>query len=446
MPAVRRFAIAWLALVCSVAAAAPARAALPPVKHVFVIVLENEDYATSFGASSPAPYLAKTLPSMGALIPNYYGIGHESLDNYVAMVSGQGPNPVTQADCPFFTDVTPGTVGADGQAAGSGCVYPTAVKTIADQLEAKQLQWRGYMEDMGNGPADQKTCRHPSANQSDPTQSARQGDQYAARHNPFVYFHSLIDGTSCKQYDVDFRQMPTEIAHADTTPVFSFITPNLCHDGHDAPCKGSSEPGGLKSANDFLANWVPAILASPGYADNGMLIVTFDEAASDNTSCCNERAANTPNAAGPEPGSGGGKVGAVVISPFTAPGSVDQTPYNHYGLLRGLEDLFGLPHLGYAAQDGLEPLGPKVLGQTPALTIHVTARRLDRRRVRFAIDAGRAVSVAFSGACAAQPRQTLDTGRLTVTIRQRRGGRCRITATRDAWTAGVRGFRLRAPR
>src|SRR5205814_10113346 len=131
----------------------------------------------------------------------------------------------------------------------------------------------------------------------------------------FVYFHSLIDGSSCRDYDVDFTRMPAEIAHAATTPALSFITPNLCHDGHDAPCKGSNEPGGLKSANDFLAKWVPAILASSGYKDDGMLVVIFDEASSDNSSCCNERAANTPNAAGPEPGSGGGKVGAVVVSP-----------------------------------------------------------------------------------------------------------------------------------
>src|SRR5262249_14864576 len=158
----------------------------------------------------------------------------------------------------LWTDVMPGTIGADGQAMGSGVVYPAAVKTIADQLEAKGLTWRGYMEDMANGPADQQTCRHPQPNQSDPTQTARQGDQYATRHNPFPYFHSLIDGPSCRANDVDFTHMGGEMAQADTTPSFSFITPNLCHDGHDEPCKGSNEPGGLTSANAFLQQWVPA--------------------------------------------------------------------------------------------------------------------------------------------------------------------------------------------
>src|SRR3954471_10223012 len=156
MPPVRRLA-GLVAVVISVFAAAPAHAALPPIKHVFVIWLENKDQAETFAADNPpAPYLAKTLVSMGAYLPNYYGIGHESLDNYIAVVSGQGPNPQTQADAPLFTDFSPGSPGPDGQAMGSGTVYPTSVKTIADQLEAKGLPWRGYMEDMANGPADQK--------------------------------------------------------------------------------------------------------------------------------------------------------------------------------------------------------------------------------------------------------------------------------------------------
>ena len=55
---------------------------------------------------------------------------------------------------------------------------------------------------------------------------------------------------------------------------------------------------------------------------------------------------------GPTPGSGGGKIGAVLVSPFIAPGTVDKTPYNHYSLLRTAEDLFGLDHLGYAGARG----------------------------------------------------------------------------------------------
>src|SRR3954452_2190900 len=95
-----------LALLVAAVATAPAHAAPPPIKHVFTIVLENENYDTTFGKDTKAPYLAQTLTRRGLLLTHYFGIGHLSLDNYIAMVSGQSPNPSTQTDCQFYTDVT----------------------------------------------------------------------------------------------------------------------------------------------------------------------------------------------------------------------------------------------------------------------------------------------------------------------------------------------------
>src|SRR3954454_25159020 len=97
-----------LAVLVAALVLAPAAHAQPPVGHVFVIVLENEDAANAVGPSSQAPYLAQSLPAEGAFVPGYYGIGHASLDNYVAMVSGQTPTIFTQADCPLFVDAHPG--------------------------------------------------------------------------------------------------------------------------------------------------------------------------------------------------------------------------------------------------------------------------------------------------------------------------------------------------
>ncbi len=59
-------------------------------------------------------------------------------------------------------------------------------------------------------------------------------------------------------------------------------------------------------------------------------------------------------------GPGGGRVGLLAISPFIAPGSTTATPYNHFSLLRSVEDIFGLPHLGEAAAPGLAAFGPDV--------------------------------------------------------------------------------------
>ena len=343
---------ALLAAAAALLTGAPAASALPPVHHVWVVVLENKGFDAAFGPSSPATYLSKTLPAQGQLLPQYYGIGHESLDNYVAMVSGEAPNAETQSDCQVYTDVVPGVVGPDGQAIGQGCVYPSGVQTIGDQLQAKGLPWRAYLQDMGTA------CRHPDPNSHDTTQTASNtpGGEYAARHNPFVYFHSIVDTPSCAANDVDLSHLQADLDSGTAAPSFSLITPDLCEDGHDAPC-ADGRPGGLVSADKFLQTLIPQILGSPAYADNGLVIVTFDEAdTSDASACCSEPMGfNTINPGATTYGPGGGRVGAVLLSPFLTPGSTDATPYNHYSLLRTVEDLFGVGHLGYAGADGLQP-------------------------------------------------------------------------------------------
>jgi hypothetical protein len=192
---------------------------------------------------------------------------------------------------------------------------------------------------------------------------------------------------------------------------------------------------------------VPKIIESPGFKDDGLLVVSFDEAEHDASACCNERAANTPNAGGDTPGPGGGKIGAVLISPFIKPGTVDSTPYNHYSFLRTTEDLFGLAHLAYAGVDGLVPIGDKTFNQTPKLALKVTAQRVNRDHVRFAVDAGRQATVSFGGVCrGAPPGPTSEDGRRTITVRHSRRGSCRVTVSRDAWQPSTKSFKLRDPR
>lgn len=354
-----------LALTAVLCAAGPpaASAATPSPKHVFVIVLENEDAATTFGPGSAAPYLSQTLTAQGAFVPGYYGIGHNSLDNYLAMISGQAPTAATQADCPQFDDVLPGLPAADGQVLGQGCVYPASVPTVAGQLQAKGLSWKGYMEDMGDVPARDggTACAHPAIGAVDATQQATPADQYATRHNPFVYFHSIIDDAAgCAAHDVPLRGLASDLASAKTTPNLTFITPDLCHDGHDATCADGG-PGGLPAADAFLKQWVPRITASPAYKRDGLLVIAFDEASGDSSACCNEQSGpNTPAPGGQSGGPGGGRTGAVLLSPFIRPGTVSTENYNHYSLLRSVEDAFGLAHLGYAAADGLRPFGADI--------------------------------------------------------------------------------------
>lgn len=333
-----------------------------PVGHVFVINLENKSYDETWAAGSPATYLSQTLRAQGQLLEQYFGIGHVSLDNYLAEISGQAPNPKTQLDCAQYVEFESTGVGADGQALGSGCVFPSTVRTIADQLSAAGKTWKSYQEDMANSATEPKTCRHPVIGAADTTLAARPGDMYATRHNPFVYFHSIIDTPACAANVVDFTAFGADLASVATTPNLSFITPNLCHDGHDSPCI-DGQPGGLRSADAWLQAQVPAILASSAFKRDGLLIITFDEAeiGDDATACCHTPA--SPNAAKPGlGGEGGGRVGALLIGPAIKPGTTNSTPYNHYALLCSLEDLFKLDHLGFAGAAGLTCFGHDVYG------------------------------------------------------------------------------------
>jgi hypothetical protein len=356
-----------LALALSVAAAKAQAFTPPKIRHVFVIMLENQGYAATFGNPSADPYLARTLPAQGALLENYYATGHASNDNYISLVSGQPPNAQNQADCPQFDNFTGALMLSNGVETGTGCVYPAEVANIGTQLSALKLTWKAYEEDMGNDPhREAAACGHPAVGSTDETQKASAGDGYATRHDPFVYFHSVIDEQAyCDRHVVALGSptgaMPaaalrgetglaTDLSAASKTPRFSFITPNLCNDGHDFPCSSqASGASALADIDSFLETWVPKITSSEAYRENGLLEVVFDEASNSETeACCEEM----PGPGSPLPGitgPGGGRVGAVLLSPLIKGGTVTKTPYNHYSSLASWESSFGLSRLADAA-------------------------------------------------------------------------------------------------
>ena len=424
------------------AGAAPVvRAALPPgsINNVLVIELENEDATATFGSGSVANYLNNTLVPKGELLPNYYATGHVSLDNYIAQISGQAPTQLTDSDCNLtaYSNVTPGTDDPNsarypGQVDGNGCVYPAptattkGAPTIADQLDAAYppnptthvASWREYAEDMGNDPTRDggvtdptggTDCAHPTVGGTDGAALAEASDGYATRHNPFMYFHSIIDNTAeCDANVVPLGKatvgttstfngvslpdtftghLANDLSSEATTPKFGFVTPNLCDDGHDGTCAGTNveggKTGGLTGADLWLKHWMPLIMASPSYQSGQMLVViTSDEGdVSDTTACCNEQPGPNwafpghspllgaaPTTPGADPG--GGRVGALLLnSTYIQPGTVDTTGfYNHYAALRSYEDLLGLTtggtdgagHLGFAAAAGLTPFGQDI--------------------------------------------------------------------------------------
>ncbi|MDN3936969.1 alkaline phosphatase family protein [Arthrobacter sp. YD4] len=326
---------------CQPPAAAPQRTGTPG--HIFVINLENKGFDRVWGNGSPAPYLSGTLRAQGVLLDSYYGVSHNSLPNYLAQISGQPPNSSTEHDCHTYTPFSGTGLDSQGQLLGDGCLFPAEVPTLAGQLDAAHKTWRGYMEDMAT------PCEHPQPDAVDTHVAATAGDQYATRHNPFVYFRSITDGSGCGRNVVNYSALAHDLSSAATTPNLSYITPNLCHDGHDSPCVDGTA-GGLGTADEWLKSQVPAILASPAYQQDGMLVITFDEA---------DGGAVGPSS-GVTGGTAGGKVGALVLSPFTVPGGSSDRAYNHYSLLASMEDIFGLPRLAGAAQPGVNAFGGDV--------------------------------------------------------------------------------------
>ncbi|HET6963146.1 MAG TPA: alkaline phosphatase family protein [Acidimicrobiales bacterium] len=250
--------------------AGPCRGAAPPAAytHVVVIVMENRGLDQVNGTGS-APYVTGLGRQCG-LATGYSGVAHPSLPNYIAMTSGS-------------------THGISDDSGPSS--HPLAGPSIFSLLGTG---WRSLQESM---PA---PCDHSS------------GGRYATKHNPAVYYTDIAK--ACAIQDV-----PMNDQAPDLSARYTFITPNLCNDGHD--CSTSV-------ADHWLSVEVPLILGSAEYRSGGtVLFITWDE---------ND--------------AGGSLVPTYVVAPSVPPGTTVSTPFTHYSLLRTTEELLGLtPLLGAAA-------------------------------------------------------------------------------------------------
>lgn len=352
---------------------------LPPINHVFLIVLGEGGFEETFGPTAQSAYLSKTLPEQGELLSNYYAVAGGGLANEIALLSGQGPTAETAANCPEYADITPGTASVIGeQVEGNGCVYPASTLTLPGQLVEHKLTWKAYVGGIDSAAAagQPSSCRHPALSSLDASHTAQPSDPYLTWSNPLVYFHSIADGPECGERDVGLGQLSTDLENLKSTPTFSYIVPDACHDGSEAPCEQGQPAPGLPGAESFLQTVVPEIQKSQAYGGGGLIAITFAQAPqtgpkADPSSCCatpeypNLKVPEAPPAEaapGPvKPTGGGGRVGMVLISPFISPGSVNETGYyNHFTMLRSVEELFKLPGIGYAAEPAVLPFDETV--------------------------------------------------------------------------------------
>jgi hypothetical protein len=267
------------------------RARVPAFSHIFLVTLENKEIGRVQG-SDQAPYLNQLAATYG-LASRYYGVTHPSLPNYLALLSGQTLG-VTD-DCERCYQSAP---------------------TLADQIEANGLTWKAYFESMP-GP-----CYVGSSSDG----------LYAQKHNPFIYFDGIRNDPARCGRIVPFDRLGDNLAAGDIANLV-WIGPNMRSSTHDAS---------IGEGDAWLAAHLPAVLDSPAFQDNGLLVVTYDEGDSDD-GCCGQR-------------QGGGNIITVVASPLGKRGFVSDVPHNHYGLLRTIEDAWGLEHLGHADDDSVTSL------------------------------------------------------------------------------------------
>lgn len=316
------------ALLLGAAPAAPA-ASVPRYAHVIVIVEENKSYARIVGTANARRIsrLARTYGSATAM----YGEVHPSEGNYVAMISGstQGihDDDVHHADRP----------------------------SLPDQLRAAGLDWRGYF---GSLPAPGSLAVVSAGSTVEPA------GLYASKHNPFVNFDRLRKAPDFARHTVDLARFAADLA-ADTVPAFAFVVPNECDQMHGLPvhaahvphdCHG---PAAIVRGDRVAGELVDRIVSSKMWRsrENAAVVVTFDEddgSTRGAQGCCGYEPSGTTNF-------GGGHIPTVVITNHGPRGVRDATPYNHYSLLRTLEEAFGigtyLQHAG-AAERGVRAMTP----------------------------------------------------------------------------------------
>jgi hypothetical protein len=271
-----------------------------------ILMMEDRSYGTMTG-NPEAPYI-DSLARGYLRATASYGRGHNSLTNYLELISGQAYESAgTSADC---------------EPADCGTI---SGKDVADQLDAAGIAWKAFM---GSMPSD---CS---------TSNAGGKGGYGVRHNPFVYFPQGKTSPECAN-DVPATGMLSAL-NSSTPPDFAFFSPNICDNGGgDAPCST------IASGDSFLKQTIPAIMATSWYRDNGTIILTYDESVDSDTSGSY--------------GDNGGKVLTIVISDRTKGASTFGSYLDTAGILRTVEHAYGLGYLGDAANSNLTmlPLGTK---------------------------------------------------------------------------------------
>ena len=325
------------------------------LEHIFVIMLENHSQSSVIDNAN-APYIT-SLAHTYAMASHYYGVTHPSLPNYVAAISGSN----------WFTN--------DDQPSNR-----FDHRNLVDQLEAHHISWGAYMDTL---PSVGFTGNQYPANAA----------LYVNKHNPFVLFNDILSSPDRLANVKPYTDLATDLASGHA-PSFVWISPNQCNDMHggvfvavaghpETPCpygsaKDDTNDAALKSKADaFVQGAVEAITSSNAWTGNSAIFIVTDEndfnAANPQidswdsaAGCCDSpvlpdgyrfigssgaydgNVLDCPNDA-KSCTYGGGLVAAIVVTTHGKRGYTSDTPYNHYSLLRTIEENWKLGYLENAS-------------------------------------------------------------------------------------------------
>ena len=285
------------AALCLLLMDAAAGAQIPRADHVFIVVEENQDFSCVVG-NSAAPYLNELASTYG-LAASFYANAHPSISNYFVLTTGQALFKGRMGD--LHTD-------------------PVDVDNVIRELKRGGKTWRAYADGVP-GPG------YTGGNIGNAA--------YVKRHNPLAYFEKDIPGTDRANL-APVAQFSDDLAH-DRLANYSFFVPNLFDDAHSIKGTDGSNQGGarcgdaraLKQADDWLKNVFTPLLSASGFKDSGLLVVTFDEASTDDES----------DGAGHW---GGGRVLTIIVSSKVKPGYRSVALYHHESTLRLTLEALGL--------------------------------------------------------------------------------------------------------
>jgi hypothetical protein len=327
--------LALLVLLATVAAAGSQGARPAPLRHVFLIMLENHSQGAVVGNPN-APFITRLARTYGRAA-GYLGVTHPSQPNYVALFSGS--NWWLNSDSPANR-------------------YNHT--NLVDQLEAHHFTWAAYMESM------------PKTGYLGPVYPPNTG-LYVNRHNPFILFRDVRRSATRRWHIKPYTQFARDMRKRNV-PNFVWISPNLCHDMHGThgpPCpKGYNNPADnslKRNADAFVLRAVRTIMASPAWKQPSVIFILSDESTENGNpvnggyisaaACCDSPVlpAGSPWPQWTGGPLGGGSAVAVIVANRGKRHYVNHTKYNHYSVLATIEHAWGLGYLVYAADSRQVP-------------------------------------------------------------------------------------------